>query len=204
MGSAERKERDRQEMRQIILDAAKRLFLDEGYEHVTIRRIAEKIEYSSGTVYLYFKDKDEILCALQDIGFSEFHRRQQILTGIKDSAEKLRAHGRLYVQFAFENPELYDLMFIMRAPMNALPNNSEWVSGIRSLNILKDNVQECMNAGLIKKGGIDAVAFGIWSIVHGMVSVIIRDRVPMLQKEHQTSFIEKSLDFMMSEILQKN
>lgn len=204
MGTAERKERDRQEMRQIILDAAKRLFLDEGYEHVTLRRIADKIEYSPGTVYLYFKDKDEILCALQEIGFTEFYRRQQIIKGIKDPKEKLLAHGRVYVQFALENPELYDLMFIIRAPMNAHPKDAEWESGIRSLNVLKENVQECMNAGLIKEESVDIVAFGIWSIVHGMVSLVIRERVPMLPKEHQIQFIEQALDFIMSEILAKN
>lgn len=203
MGSAERKEREKHETREMILAAAKKLFLNEGFEHVTIRRIAEEIEYSPAAVYLYFKDKDAILCSLQEIGFNEFHRRQQILTGIKDPAEKLRAHGRLYVQFAFENPELYDLMFIIRAPMNSLPENGEWVTGIRTLDILKENVRECMEAGLIKKGSIDAVSFGIWSLVHGMVSLIIRDRVPMLQKEHRMPFIEKSLDYMMSEVLKK-
>lgn len=201
MGSAERKEREKHETREMILAAAKKLFLNEGFEHITIRRIAEKIEYSPAAVYLYFKDKDAILCALQEIGFNEFHRRQQILAGIKDPAEKLRAHGRLYVQFAFENRELYDLMFIIRAPMNSLPKNGEWVTGIRTLDILKDNVRECMEAGLIKKGSVDAVSFGIWSLVHGMVSLIIRDRVPMLQAEHRMPFIEKSLDYMMSEVL---
>ncbi|MDD8018780.1 MAG: TetR/AcrR family transcriptional regulator [Bacteroidota bacterium] len=204
MGTAERKERDRQEMRQIILDAAQRLFLDEGYEHVTIRRIADKIEYSPGTVYLYFKDKDEILCALQEIGFAEFYRRQQILSGIKNPAEKLRAHGRVYIQFALENPELYDLMFIIRAPMNSHPKDTEWEIGMRSLNVLRENVQECMKANFIKVGSVDAISFGIWSLVHGMVSLIIRERIPMIPAEHRTAFVEESLDFVLAEILEKN
>jgi len=155
-------------------------------------------------VYLYFNDKDSILCSLQEIGFAEFYKRQQILASIKNPAEKLRAHGRVYVQFAFENPELYDLMFIIRAPMNAIPKGIDWEVGKRTLQVLKDNVQECIQAGYIKEGNVDTISFGIWSIVHGMVSLIIRDRVPRLPKEYQMTFIEQSLDFLMEEILQKN
>jgi AcrR family transcriptional regulator len=85
MGSAERKEREKHEMREMILAAAKKLFIKEGFEHVTIRRIAEEIEYSPATVYLYFADKDTILCALQELGFRDLYKRQQVLVGYTES-----------------------------------------------------------------------------------------------------------------------
>ena len=79
MGIFERKERDKQGMRKLILDSAMSLFLEEGFGNVSIRRIAESIEYSPATIYLYFRDKDEILFALHNEGFEELFRRQKKL-----------------------------------------------------------------------------------------------------------------------------
>lgn len=69
MGVADRKEREKEEMKTKILEAAKKLFLDHGFEKTSIRNIAEEIEYSPGTIYLYFKDKNELLFALHQEAF---------------------------------------------------------------------------------------------------------------------------------------
>ncbi|MBI5233035.1 MAG: helix-turn-helix transcriptional regulator [Deltaproteobacteria bacterium] len=61
MGISERREKEKKEMRGLILETAMELFLDEGFENVSLRRRADKIEYSPATIYLYYKDKDEIL-----------------------------------------------------------------------------------------------------------------------------------------------
>ena len=69
MGIVERKEKQKLEIKKMILEASMKLFVEEGFENVSIRKIAELIEYSPTTVYLYFKDKNEILFNLHDIGF---------------------------------------------------------------------------------------------------------------------------------------
>ena len=89
----------------------------------------------------------------------------------------------------------YELMFILKAPMealNGLEANCEWKSGDQALGRLKDTVQECMDKNLIEKGDVNAISMAIWSMVHGMVSLAIRDRfdkvvpadqiVPMMNK----------------------
>ncbi len=70
MGVQERRARQKESVREEILDAARTLFVKEGYEHVSIRKIAEKIEYAPGTIYLYFRDKAEILERLCEETFS--------------------------------------------------------------------------------------------------------------------------------------
>lgn len=75
MTIAARKQREKEEMRALILDAARKIFLEKGYEHTSIRNIAEKIEYSPGTIYLYFKEKDEIFHALHEEGFRRLLER---------------------------------------------------------------------------------------------------------------------------------
>ena len=69
MSVADRKEREKEEMKARILEAAKKLFLENGFEKTSIRNIAEEIEYSPGTIYLYFKDKNDLLFALHQQAF---------------------------------------------------------------------------------------------------------------------------------------
>ncbi|MFA5834495.1 MAG: TetR/AcrR family transcriptional regulator [Bacteroidota bacterium] len=203
MGTVERKEREKHEMREMILDAAKKLFMKEGFEHVTIRRIAEEIEYSPATVYLYFADKDAILCALQEVGFRELYKRQHLLTSIKNPAEKLRACGRIYMDFAMENQELYDLMFIMRAPMKAFQSPADWNIGKDAYEVLQTIITECIDQGYLNAPSPQIACFSVWALMHGVVSIFIRDRAPMIPKEHQAEVINGILDFTMAELLDK-
>ena len=69
MGILERKEREREDMRRLILNAARELFLEQGYEKTSIRNIADVIEYSPATIYLYYKDKNELFFALHEEAF---------------------------------------------------------------------------------------------------------------------------------------
>jgi AcrR family transcriptional regulator len=203
MGIAERREIDKERMRGRILEAAMKLFLKEGFERVTIRAIAKAIEYSPATIYLYFKDKNEILFALQTIGFEKLYKKQQDVLTIKDPWKRLRQHGKIYVEFALKNPEYYDLMFIMRGPVVKMKEKEKWESGQRSYEFLKENIRECMSAGYLTQTNEDIATFAKWSLTHGMASLIIRDRAIMLPKEHLNAIIEGALDFMMESIKKK-
>ena len=173
-------------MRRLILDAALQLFVEKGYEGVSIRAVASRIEYSPGTFYLYFRDKDEVLFHLHEEGFDELMRRQTaVLEGLRDPVERLRAIGRDYVQFALENPELYELMFIMKGPMRKIAEdaNEEWGCGMGAYGQLRDTVQSCMDAGRIAADNVEIATLAMWSKVHGICALIIRDRLPMVPKE---------------------
>jgi AcrR family transcriptional regulator len=167
-------------MRQEILHAAIELFLEHGFEKVSIRKIAERIEYSAATIYLYFKDKNEILYALHDEGFENLWIMQSAISDIADPLEKLVRHAHVYLSFAFDNPEYYDLMFIQKAPAVMIAEREEWNAGRRTYQFLKDNVRDCMENGSLEKGDLDAAAFAFWSLVHGIASLIIRGRLSML------------------------
>lgn len=200
MGIVERKERESLQMKQRILKMAMKLFLEKGYENVTIRRIATKIEYSPATIYLYYKDKNEILYDLQVDGFEKLYKKQQEVLTIEDPWQRLRQHGRVYVNFALENPEYYDLMFIIRGPAKKIKEQQDWEVGFRSYEFLKENVIACMEAGHLIETYPDVATFSFWALTHGIVSLIIRDRSIMFPEEHLSSMIEGALDFMMSSI----
>lgn len=204
MGIAERKEKQKAEIRQQILDASMKLFTEQGFEHVSMRRIAELIEYSPTTLYLYFKDKNEIFYSLHEIGFAKLNEINRNLSAIKNPLMRLHKMGENYVDFGMQNPEFYDVMFIMRAPMEVLEHRDEacgWDQGNAALNALKSVLQECMDKGFIVKGSVEASAMAIWGMVHGLVSLAIRDRMNhFVPKDLLITTIHQSLNWFLGAV----
>lgn len=175
MTIASRKHREKEEMRSLILDAARKIFLVKGYHLTSMRNIAEEIEYSPGTIYLYFKEKDEIFHALHEEGFRRLLAKMQPLEHVADPFERLKAMGLVYLEFAKENIDFYDLMFIIQAPMDH-ENKEEWPMGHNTLEYLKNVINECQAKGYFKGKNVEYLSFTIWSMVHGMAALFCRDR----------------------------
>lgn len=178
MSTSERKAREKEALKMLILKGAKKLFLERGIEQTTIRNIADEIDYSVGTVYVYFKDKNAILHDLHSIGFQELGGYFTELFAIKDPMERLRKMGFTYLKFAMENSEMYDLMFIVKAPMEFIESTEKeaWNEGAETFGALKKTVEECMNKGHFEGHSLEALSFMIWSLVHGMCCLEIRQR----------------------------
>ena len=175
MTVASRKQREKEEMRQLILDAARKLFLEKGFEQASIRNIAEQIEYSPGTIYLHFKEKGEIFHALHEEGFGILLNSMAPLQFVADPLERLKAMGRIYMEFAKVNKDYYDLMFIMDAPMNK-EEREKWAMGDSALEHLKNVLRDCQATGRFQGMDIEDLSFLIWSTMHGMCALYCRDR----------------------------
>ncbi|MBE2217175.1 MAG: TetR/AcrR family transcriptional regulator [Ignavibacteria bacterium] len=204
MGTEDRKEREKLEMRQLIVKTAMQLFIEKGIENVSIRAIAEKIEYSPGSIYSYFKDKGEIIHAIHTEGFEKLYAMQKTLDDVKDPAEKLRRMGRIYMQFALENKDYYDLMFIAKGVAEKISEKQEWDVGQRSFNYLRDNVNDLIEQGYIVNADVDSATFAIWGFVHGMAALIIRGRCAMLPDEIVKQMTEGALQFTYASLLSNN
>src|SRR5215203_3600787 len=119
MGIKERQERDREAVRRAILDAARELFVTEGFQNVSIRKIAERIEYSPAAIYGYFPSKDDIFFSLAEEGFRLLGDPASVRDdpALKDAPplEHVRAaFWRLY-EFSREQPQYFALMFVERS-----------------------------------------------------------------------------------------
>lgn len=196
MGVKERKDRQKTEMREAILSAALKLFSDDGYDNVTMRKIADEIEYSVGTIYLYYKDRDEIFFELHKLGFEEFYKRQLAVQGVKDPLQRLTDHGLAYIQFAIDQPLYYDLMFISRIPAKTIKEQHEWISGSRTYDMLKLNISQAKDAGHFKNVDVEVAAFSLWSFVHGISSLFVRDRLMMIPPEEVKPLVVGALKFL--------
>lgn len=201
MGISERKEREREEVKDLILNAAREIFLAEGYENTSIRKIASKIEYSPGIIYHHFKDKNDLLLALHDKAFeckieALFHSVQNIA----DPLERLKATGRAYLRYGIDNPQDYELMFILSCTMEALAVKEEfWQDGAAAINMLKQNISECMEAGYFRKDlNVDEISLILWSQVHGLVSLHNKERLNIYPMDDREAFMFRSYDVFLS------
>lgn len=184
----------------MILDASMKLFVEEGFEKVSIRRIADIIQYSPTTIYLYFKDKNEILFYLNQAGFIKLLEQNKELPMMQNPLLRLHKMGENYIRFGLENPEYYDLMFIQPAPMEKLAelNLGEWKNAEVTREMLKAMIAECMEKGIIKNHDVTIVAMAFWGLVHGLVSLSIRRRFEkMVDPEDVINTMHGSLNWMM-------
>lgn len=199
MGISERREREKQEMRDRIIAASMKMFVEEGYEKTSIRNIAEKIEYSPATIYLYYKDKDELLYDVQGQAFEKLLQEFKEHITSKNPFKRLEQLCETYVRFGLEHQELYALMFIIRAPMNVIDEKEQWANGESAFDFLVDCVKECIDKGLLRYTDIAAATLSIWAMGHGLVSlnVCYRYKVMKLGEEEMGPIIQSAIkDFL--------
>lgn len=111
MSTTERRERARQELRQAILAAARQLAREGGWGAVTIRRVAQQVEYSPPAIYEYFASKEAILSGLIEDGFAQLHHRVAASAAAEQARERILQAADAHWEFAMENPQLYRAMY---------------------------------------------------------------------------------------------
>lgn len=181
MGINERREREKEVVRTKILDAARALFASEGYEAVTMRRIATAIEYSPTALYLHFKDKESLIRDLCMTDFQSLAKAFQKIARESDPLERLRRIGRAYVDFGLEHPNHYRLMFMTPPLKGAQPQRDE-LAGMGHGNpeedayaFLRGTVAQAIAQGRLRPElkDPDLIAQAAWSGTHGVVSLHI-------------------------------
>lgn len=172
--SRRRREQEREDLRWRILDAAGSLFLEQGYEGLSMRQIAERIGYSATTIYRYYEDKDDLLFAIVQEGFLRFGKAlTKAAQSGDDPRERLAALGRAYIDFGLKNPVYYRLMFMQRFEFLFESRAEQQAPMIDSFAVLRRAVEQAMGAGFLRQGDPETVSVVIWSVVHGITSLAI-------------------------------
>ncbi|HEX6738781.1 MAG TPA: TetR/AcrR family transcriptional regulator [Vicinamibacteria bacterium] len=163
-------------MRRKILEAARELFTSEGYERVTMRRIAEAIEYSPTTIYNHFADKNALVDALCE---EDFGRLLTSMAGVElpaDPIERIRELGKAYCRFGLENPNHYRYMFMTPFEQKAGADHELSPSGEAAFGLLHDAVREAVRSGRFHPVEPLAAAQVLWASLHGAVALLITYR----------------------------
>jgi AcrR family transcriptional regulator len=187
MGVKERRERERTEVRQAILDAARQLFLREGYDAVSMRRIADAIEYTPTAIYVYFKDKESLIRELCRVDFGNLAGAVAKLATITDPIERIRQLGVAYISFAVQKPNHYRLMF-----MTTFSGVGPTAEDIERKNdpdqdayaFLLQAVREGLAGGRFRPelNSAELIAQVLWATVHGVASLhIVKAKDPWLE-----------------------
>ena len=178
MGVKERREREKSETRDKILDAARELFVTEGYEGVSMRKVAEKIEYSPTAIYVHFADKNELFNELCRQDFVRLHEVVKSSAMPSDPIERIRQIGRNYIEFGVRYPNHYVFMFMTPHPPHEPNEEDREILGNPEMDgyaLLKWAVQEAIDSGRLREELQDAelVSQTLWAAVHGVISLHI-------------------------------
>lgn len=181
--SSTRRAREREQIRERILDAARELFAAEGYDAVTMRRLAERIEYTPPVIYQHFADKAALMREICVHDFRTMAHAFNELAGVADPIERLRRLGERYVEFALTHPNHYRLMFMTPRPTDgSLPAKGELMDPAAKGNpeldayaFLRVAVDDARKAGRFNPSLTDPalIAHVLWQGLHGIVSMHI-------------------------------
>ena len=177
MGIAERREREKEQLRARIVEAARDLLSEQGLNALSMRAIADRIEYSPATIYLYFRDKDELtgevvregFRRMQDVATGELAKLPETATG----AEQYGAMGRAYARFAVENAAYFRVMFELPTAAHVEcpePAQSPDASGFERVESV---VARGLRDGSIKGSDAYRIALIGWGLVHGLTSLYL-------------------------------
>ena len=201
MGTSERRQRHRASLRREILEAASRLFVEEGFERVTMRRIAAQIEYSPTTIYLYFKDKNELLSAVCEETFSQLAVKLERLQKTSGTPlGYLREGLRTYVDFGLANPNQYIVTFLRPMPgergAGGVGGGFGQSIGGRAFDLLRQGVDACVESGDIRTASIDMTAQALWAGVHGLTALLITETGP--SSVSRTALVDHTIDTLIA------
>ena len=181
MGIKERQERDREAVRQSILDAARELFIKDGFEQVSIRKIAERVEYSPAAIYGYFPSKDDIFFALAEDGFRLMYGDQRSLDALDElpPLERVRRlFWRFYV-FSCEHPEYFSLMFVDRSVPRIGREYERLKFAREGKQLLLSHIAAAVDCGdLPSTTSLEAVLHVVSCGLVGVAAMRLSDRLP--------------------------
>lgn len=204
MGLAERKEREKLELKNQILDAARKMLLAHGQDGMSIRKIADEIEYSPATIYLYFADKDAILHELMEMGFGVMNEYMKATFAEKDPIKRIHSIGHAYIQFGLENKDWYELMFNSDKPMKHIEKCCEdWDQGMAMFAFLTQTCKEALSQLKIDDVEDQILALHLWSSVHGLVNLYLTERLEIVQRNNSQELITKTLDAIIQTVFRK-
>ena len=192
-------------MRQVILDTAREMFAEEGYASVSMRKIADKIEYSPTTIYLYFKDKNDLLRQICDETFAKLAQKLNAIGKKHDkNLDGLRAGLLAYVEFGLKHPKHYEVTFMIPLTENLGTVEEQFAEslGKKAFDYLRNGVADCMASGEIKKGDVDLVSQTLWAGIHGVTSLLIgHEGFPFVNKK---TLVDSVIDTMLAGLAKNN
>jgi AcrR family transcriptional regulator len=175
VNAVQKRQRDKNTLRQEIMDAARDLFVQQGYENVSMRKIADRIEYSPTAIYLHFKDKSELLNSICTATFAGLASAlagisAKFKAGKSDPVGLLKKGLHIYVEFGLAHPNHYQLTFLTP---HEDPRHEDPIC-MQAFAYLVEGVSACIAAGRFRAQPPQQISQSLWAAIHGVTSLLIQ------------------------------
>ncbi len=195
MGAKERREREREQRKSHILDAARALLLEKGLNATSINQIAKRSELSVGAIYFYFKDKEELFAALQVEGLELLHQAIRQAVNQKATPEKtIRSIALAYLRFSEEHKNYFDIInYFLTSPTTIFPPNLKTEideHGDASIGTLTQAIREGIDCGQFKDVDPRRQAIILWSAFNGMIQLKKLQKTILAKTEYHSLYME--------------
>ncbi len=179
-----------------ILEAAERIFVAEGYEGATIRKIADEVGVSSTALYMHFPDKSCILLEICERTIGQLLERNSVIAAKPvDAATRVKLMLESYMRWGFEHPNAYELVFSSARQISGVLQDGGTDTGARCYEIFSGVVREIAAEGRLRTGTADSAAQALWASCHGVVTLIVTR--PNFGWAPTDEIIEVTLDGLM-------
>ncbi|HEU4559999.1 MAG TPA: TetR/AcrR family transcriptional regulator [Longimicrobium sp.] len=186
-------------LRAATLDTTRTLLVADGYENLSMRKIARQVGCSVSSIYEHFASKDQLVHALIDEGFQRWF---DVVSAAAEEPgtplQRLEAHCRLYVEFGLANPEFYEIMYLYHPRSLARFPKELFRRAKRSMDVLSQLVLESAPDAFATPAEARIHAHAVWAILHGVVSTILSTRLDT--RIDRTAYIDTSIQFAVDSI----
>jgi AcrR family transcriptional regulator len=186
-------------LRAATLDTTRSLLVRDGYENLSMRKIARQVGCSVSSIYEHFAGKDQLVHALIDEGFQRWY---DVVVAFADTPEpplrRLELHCRKYVEFGLENREYYEIMYLHHPRFTDRFPRELFRRATRSMDVLTRLVREAAPGAFAGAEEARIHAHVVWAILHGVVSTIIARRLDT--RIDQAAYVDSSIQFAVGAI----
>jgi AcrR family transcriptional regulator len=166
------------DLRRAILDTARHLLVEEGYNNLSMRKIARAVGCSATSIYLHFESKDALIHALIDRGMQQLHEAlSAACPGEAATARDLETLCRTYIDFGLANPEYYEVMFMLHPERMERYPAEKYRRARRSLESISAALEDGRRAGAFAVDQVEVAASVLWTALHGAVALLIARRI---------------------------
>jgi len=174
MGVSERRERDKEAIKNLIIDRAYEMIENEGVENLSIRKIAKAIEYSPMTIYGYFKNKEEILFSISMRAYDHFLEKSNLYLQ-QEPEERIKSRLREYLNFGISNPNIYKAIWSSGFSGEGSTNRIFRKYGI---DMLCSDIREGIEKKIFKAVDAEVYSVIIWASIHGLTQTLLDENNP--------------------------
>jgi len=176
MGFRERRQKHKEEFKAEILEAALSLFSEEGYANFSMRKLAARIDHSPTTIYLYYRDKDDLLFHIcENLYAFMLQTLEEIRKNESSPEQALKDVIRGYIHYSLAHPEQYKVIFFSNPNLYGRPEEftSRDTMSLRCWEKVSELFADCMKSGIFRPMDCDTLSIVFWSAIHGLISSLI-------------------------------